>query len=130
MKQAFANAWKSSKNRRKQRKYIANAPLHIRGRFLHTHLAKELMKKFGLRSIRARKGDKVKIMVGQYKGKTGTVESVDIDNTKLLIDTASSTKRDGSKAYYPIHPSNVQIQELSLDDARRQKHMKKTDGKQ
>ena len=43
--------WKSSKQPRKQRKYIANAPLHIKIKLTGVNLAKELRKKYQKRSI-------------------------------------------------------------------------------
>ncbi len=116
MKQTFSPKWKSSANRRKQRKYILNAPHHIKGKFLSAHLSKNLRKKYALRSIRVKKGDKVRIMRGQHKNKTGTVGSVDLKDTKVKLDSLFTIKRDGSKSFYPLHPSNVEIQELNLDD--------------
>ncbi len=119
MKQIFSLNWISSKNRRKQRKYIANAPLHVKGKFLNVQLSKTLAKKHSLRSIRIRKGDKVKVMSGQYKGKASPVAKVDLKNTKVHLENIFNLKRDGSKSYYPIHPSNLQIQELNMDDKKR-----------
>ena len=119
MRQVFSTSWKSSKNRRKQRKYIANASLHTLGKFLNSQLSKALSKKWGFRSIRIRKGDKVKITTGQYKGKTGAISKVDVKNTRVNVETIFTMKRDGSKAFYPIHPSNVQIEELNMDDRKR-----------
>ena len=36
-----------------------------------------------------------------------------------MVDGASSQKQDGTKLYQPIHPSNLVITELYLDDERR-----------
>ncbi|MBT3865987.1 50S ribosomal protein L24 [Candidatus Woesearchaeota archaeon] len=123
MKQDFSTEWRASKNRRKQRKFIANAPLHLRGSFLNTQLSKTLSKKHGLRSIRIRKGDKVKITTGQHKGKSGAIAKVDVKNTRVNIETLFTLKRDGSKSFYPVHPSNLQIQELNMDDRKRNKKL-------
>ncbi|MDP3916951.1 MAG: 50S ribosomal protein L24 [Nanoarchaeota archaeon] len=119
MKKDFSKSWNSSKNRRKQRKYTANAPLHIKGKFLSSHLSKQLIQKYGTRSVRIRKGDKVKIMAGQHKGKTGSLEKVSTRNTRVTIDSLFTSKKDGSKSYYPVHPSNLQVQELNLEDRKR-----------
>ncbi len=62
MKKKFSDKWKASKLPRKQRKYLANAPLHIKRKFLSANLSKELRKKHGKRSIPIRKGDTVRIM--------------------------------------------------------------------
>lgn len=110
--------WKASKNPKKQRKYTYQAPLHIRGRFLNAHLSEELAKKHNTRSLRVRKGDKVKIMRGQHKGKTGSIERVDTHNIRVYISTATFPKKDGTKTYTPIHPSKILITELTNDKRR------------
>lgn len=125
MKQVFSTDWKSSKNRRKQRKYTANAPLHIRAKFLASHLSKTLIQKYNTRKLRIRKGDKVKIMRGQHKGKVGTIDKVDIKQGNITLDSLFTTKRDGSKSFYPINPSNVMVQEINLDDRKRKEKLQK-----
>ncbi|MBR9690085.1 50S ribosomal protein L24 [Candidatus Woesearchaeota archaeon] len=119
MKAKFSKTWKASKQPRKQRKYIANAPKHIQSKFLHSHLSKELREKHKKRSVRVRTKDKVKVLRGTFKGKTGVVESVDTKNQKVYITKVEYTKTDGSKVKYPIHTSNIMITELNLDDKKR-----------
>lgn len=115
----FSNSWKSSKNVRKQRKYRYNAPLHIRHKMMSTTLSKDLRKKYGKRNIPIRKGDRVKIIKGQFKKLIGKVEKINLKKMKVYIEGAQRIKKDGTKAYYPIHPSNISIMELNLDDKRR-----------
>jgi len=122
----FSSSWKSSKESAKQRKYLANAPLHIKQKFIAAPLSKILKQKNKIKSIKIRKGDKVKIMKGQFKNKTGKIESVNLKKTRVNIDTIFFSKRDGSKSYYPIHPSNLQIQELNTEDKRRLKKQGET----
>lgn len=114
----FSQNWIASKKPNKQRKYRFNAPLHIRGSFMNVHLSKELREKHGVRAIRVRAGDKVKIVRGQFKKQDGKIESVDTKNLKLYIQKIEHTKRDGSKARYPIDPSNVVLIELAEDKRR------------
>lgn len=121
MKKKFSKSWKSSKQKRKQRKYIKNAPLNIKHKFLSAHLSKELRQKYKKRSICVRKNDKVKIVRGQFKGKEGKIEKVFTKKSKVYIDNIQITKIDGTKTHYPIHPSNLIITELSLDDKKRKK---------
>ncbi|MAG50165.1 50S ribosomal protein L24 [archaeon] len=125
MKIKFSKFWKSSKQPRKQRKYRHNAPLHIKHKFLSVHLSKELQKKYGKRNIPIRKEDKVKILRGQFKTKTGKVVKVLLKKTKLQIEGIENIRKDGTKSYYPIHPSNVIIQELDLGDKRRKKSLER-----
>jgi len=119
MKKDFSNKWIKSKQPRKQRKYNYNAPLHIRGKFMSSHLSKELMKKYNRRSIKVRKEDKVIILRGQFKKKTGKIERVDLKKTRVYIGGIEMIKKDGTKIFYPIHPSNLVVTELNLDDKKR-----------
>ena len=121
MKNKFSKHWVSSKQPRKQRKYIANAPLHIKHKFLASHLSKDLIKKYKKRAIPVRKGDTVKIVRGKFKKKAGKIEKVLTKKTRVYIENIQNTKRDGSKTYIPIHPSNLIITELNLEDKERQK---------
>src|SRR3989344_3883125 len=106
MKKLFSTHWKSSKQPRKQRKYLAKAPLHIKHKFLGAHLSRELRKQY-------------KIKRGQFKGVKGKIEHVDLKKTRIHIANAQITKKDGNKVFYPIHPSNVIIIGLNLKDKKR-----------
>jgi len=121
MKTKFSSSWKGSVQPRKQRKYRYNAPLHIRQKFVSTHLSKDLRKKYNKRSANLRKGDNVKVLRGQFKSKNGKVEEVDLKKTSVYVSGIEVTKKDGTKARYPIHPSNLMITELNMDDKMRQK---------
>jgi large subunit ribosomal protein L24 len=113
MKKKFSKEWKASKQPRKQRKYRANAPLHIRKKFVSVALSKPLRKTQGKRNIPVKKGDKVKIMRGKFKGKTGKVLSVDLKYSRIVVENIQVTKQDGSKANYKLQPSNLQITEMA-----------------
>mgnify|MGYP002640041093 FL=1 len=119
MKKIFSKHWKSSKQPRKQRKYIAKAPLHIKKKQLSANLSKELRQKHKTRNIELKKGDKVKIMRGKYKGKSGKVNSVKTKVLKIYIEGIQIKKLDGSKVMVPLKPSNLQIIELNMEDKRR-----------
>ena len=115
----WSKNWKSSKNPRKQRKYLYNLPLHIRKSLLSATLSKDLRKKYGKRSLSVRKDDKVKILRGQFKKKTGKISRVSLKKIRIYVEGVENVKKDGSKVPYPIHPSNVMITELNLDDKER-----------
>jgi len=119
MKQ-WSKMWKSSKKPTKQRKYREEAPFHVRGHLLHSHLAKPLQEKTKKRSIRVRRGDVVKIMRGTFKGKIGKVDRVNVKNECVYVVGVETLKKDGSKSWYPLHPSNLLIQELETDKRRLQ----------
>ncbi len=121
MEKEYSNAWKRSSSPRKQIKYRNNAPLHIKRKFLSARLSKELSQKYKVRSMPVRKGDKVKIVRGTYAGHTGKIDFVKTKNERIFIDGTDRTKTDGTKSLYPIHPSNVIIQDLVLTDKNRKK---------
>ena len=115
----------TSRKQKKQRKYRRIAPLHTKRKFIHSHLSKELRKKHDKRNFTVIKGDKVKIMRGQFKKKSGKVERVDTKNEKVYITGIEFTKKDGGKVLYPINPSNLLITELFLEDKKRVKALQR-----
>ncbi|MFH1972882.1 MAG: 50S ribosomal protein L24 [archaeon] len=125
----WSKDWISSKNPAKQRKYRYNAPLHIQQRFMNVHLSPELRKKYGKRSITVRTGDKVIILKGQFKKKTGKVSEVKLKRGKVFVEGIEHIKKDGSKALYALNPTNLMITELILDDKMRKKKLVKVEEK-
>tara|TARA_Y100000310_G_C20281599_1_gene622869 strand:+ start:98 stop:580 length:483 start_codon:yes stop_codon:yes gene_type:complete len=125
MKQEFSKSWISSKQVRKQRKYRANAPLHILGKLLGGHLSKELRKKYGTRSITVRTDDEVKVMRGKFKGKTGKITKVDIKKQRVTIEGLQNKKKDGTKINAYFDTSNLLVMNIK-EDKKRLKKVKKT----
>jgi large subunit ribosomal protein L24 len=121
MKKIFSNKWLASKQVRKQRKYRANAPIHIRHSILAAHLSKELRKKYGLRSIALRTGDSIKIMRGRFKGKTGKISALNTTKGVAYIEGIYRTRKDGTKVNVPTQTSNLLITALSEDKRRFEK---------
>ena len=119
MKKTFSTKWKSSKRPAKQRKYRYNVPLHLKHKFLSVHLSKELIKKHGTRSLPVVKGDKVKIVRGQFRGRENKVERVDHKKVKIYVTGIERAKKDGSKAIQPIKPTNIVLTELNMADKKR-----------
>lgn len=119
MKKEFSTKWTASSQPRKQRKYIAKAPLHKKRRLLAVNLSKDLRAKHGIRNIELRTGDKVKVMRGKFKNKEGKVKKVLTKLLKIYIEGMQTTKQDGSKVDVPLRASNLQIIELFMDDKKR-----------
>jgi len=90
-----------------------------------SNLSKELRKKYGKRSFPVVKGDNVKILRGEFKGKIGRVDKINYKKFKITIDGVYRTKKDGSKVPVLIHPSKVQIKELHLEDSKRKKALER-----
>ena len=116
---SWSKFWKSSKKTRKQRKYRYNAPLHAKRKFVGSHLSNELRKKYNRRSIPIIKGDKVKVLRGQFKGHNGKVELVNVKESKIIVSGMEIQKKDGNKVQLMINPSNVIIEDLNLEDKKR-----------
>lgn len=123
MKTKWSRTWKSSVQPRKQRKYVANAPLHIKRKFSRSHLSKELMKKHKTRSVLPVSGDTAKIVRGSYKGKQGKIEKVDVKNSRVYITGVEYMKKDGNTIKAPVNPSNIIITSLNLADKKRGKRL-------
>lgn len=119
MKQKFSLRWKASKQPRKQRKYRANAPLHLKHKMLATHLSKELRKKYQKRAVVLRKDDTVKVMRGSFKGKQGKILSVDTKKRIVYIEGLQKTRKDGTKVNVLFRPSNLLIINLVVEDKKR-----------
>jgi len=118
-KNKFSKSWKKSKQRRKQRKYRFEAPLHIKHKMLAGHLSKELRKKYSRRALALRKGDTVKIMKGTFKGKEGKVAIVDTKKMKVFVEGIQKSRKEGTKVNVLLEPSNLMITALNLDDKKR-----------
>lgn len=114
-----------SKQPRKQRKYRYDAPLHRRHKMVAGHLSKELKGKYNRRSLPIRKGDRVKVVRGQYEGIEGEVLRVDLRKYRIYMEGVSVKKTDGTDVERPIDPSNVMITDLFLEDKERREVLEK-----
>lgn len=119
MRKEFSTKWTASSQPRKQRKYLAKAPIHKKRRMLSVNLSKDLRAKHGIRNAVIRKGDKVKVLRGKLKGKEAKVSKVLTKLTKVYLEGIQVKKQDGSMADIPLRPSNLQIVDLVVDDKKR-----------
>ena len=79
---------------------------------MNLNLSKDLRKKQKKRSLQAKKGDKVKIMRGKFKGEVGKILEVNLKSSKIIVEGIQAKKQDGSKVNLKLQPSNLQIIEL------------------
>jgi large subunit ribosomal protein L24 len=114
-----------SKKPRKQRKFLYNAPLHIRRKMISAHLSEELREKYKRRSLPLRKGDEVKVMRGEFKGTIGKIVKIDTKEYKVYLDTVKKKRSVGTEYLVPIHPSNLLITNLNLEDKYRIKMLER-----
>ena len=124
----WSKTWKASKQPGKQRKYRKNAPLHIKRKFLAVNLTKELQKKYKRRSALVRKGDKVRILRGENKKKTGKILKVDTTKGKVFVEGIEQVRKDGTRTQRSLEPSKIQIIELELNDQKRKNALEKSGG--
>jgi large subunit ribosomal protein L24 len=109
-----------TKSPRKQRRRIRNASLHERKNLLKCRLDEFLQEEYGLRALVVKKGDLVKIMRGQFRDTEGKVTAVSYKKGRVYLDNATLTKADGKETSVPIHPSNLMLVKLELDDERKE----------
>jgi large subunit ribosomal protein L24 len=82
-------------------------------------LSKELSEEYKTRSMGVKKGDAVSIMRGNFRGVEGKVTKVNRENNCIYIEGVTREKAGGDTVFAPIHPSNVMISKLNLEDKRR-----------
>jgi len=106
---------------RKQRRAVYKAPLHARQKLVNVHLSNELKGTLGTarRAIAVRSGDKVKVVRGKFKGKTGTVSKVDLKRLKVFVEGAVRTKAKGGEVLVGLPSSKLVLVEAKMDDKRR-----------
>lgn len=112
-----------SKQPRKQRKRMKDAPLHQRHDKLHSTLAEELRQEHGTRRARVAVGDTVEVMRGDFAGETGEVIEVDLESGRVSVEDLTIEKVDGEEVPEPIDASNLRITELDLSDPVRRERL-------
>ena len=58
-------------------------------------------------------------MRGQFRDTEGKVVMVDYSGVRVYLESATTTKADGKEAQIPVHPSNLMLVKLELDDDRK-----------
>ncbi|CAD6890433.1 unnamed protein product [Tilletia controversa] len=104
---------------RKQRRAHFAAPSHIRRKIMSSPLSKELRLEHGIRSIPIHKDDEVLIVRGTSKGREGRVTQVYRKKWVVHVERVTREKSNGATVPLPVHPSNVVITKLKLDQDRK-----------
>lgn len=110
-----------SKKPRKQRKFLYQAPLHLRKRMMAATLSEELRQRYKRRNLPLRRGDEVEVLRGKFKGKKGKVIRVDLKHYRVYIEGITRKKTSGTETLVPFHPSKLRITALDLSDPWRQR---------
>jgi len=112
-----------------QRKAFYNAPLHLRHKLASAHLSRELRDKLGIRSLPVVVGDRVMIMKGDHKGKTGKVTEVDLKGLWVKVEGITRKKADGTEVLVKFRPWNLLILDLNLKDKWRRRIIERRGGR-
>jgi large subunit ribosomal protein L24 len=103
---------------RKRMMYTASS--HLLSKQLGSHLSKDLKDKYHCKSLRVVEGDSVKVLRGEFKGIEGKVTNVSTEKRGIAIEGIKREKLKGGNVDIYIHPSNVIITSLNLEDKWRQ----------
>ncbi len=109
----------SPKSPRKQRNLIYKSPIHSHKKMLKCRLDEFLREEHSTRSLVPKKGDLVRIMRGQFRETEGKIVRIDYSKIRVYVDSSTSTKSDGKEIQIPVHPSNLMLVKLELDDERK-----------
>jgi large subunit ribosomal protein L24 len=102
---------------------IFQAPHHYRSKQLGSMLSKVLQEKYNKHSVRVVEGDNVKVMRGEFKGIEGKVTQVSPERHGVAIEGIKREKLKGGNVDLYIHPSNLMITGLNLEDKWRQNRL-------
>ena len=115
-----------SKKPGKKRRELYTTPNHKRRKMLASTLSDELRKKYNRRNLAVRKGDKVKIMRGEHKGTQGEVLKLDTTEYQIYVEGVTIKKTSGEEVPLGVHPSNVRITSLYMEDKERRALLNRT----
>lgn len=98
------------------RKAQANAPNHIRRRFLTAPLSPSLQTEHGAKKMPVVEDDTVQIRKGDRKLSEGKVLRVNTVERKIYVEGVSRTRLDGTNVQIPVRAENLVITKLNLKD--------------
>lgn len=117
-----------SKKPDKQRKKLAEEPIHRRRKRAAAPLEKDLREELGRKNLPLRSGDEVEVSRGDHAGATSEVRKVDLKNLRVTLEDVKGEKVDGTEIHPEIDPSNLKIIEPDLSDREREKIVERAGG--
>ncbi len=106
-----------------RKRMLYTASQHLLSKQLGSHLSKALKEKYHCKSIRVIEGDSVKVLRGEFKGIEGKVTRISVEKRGVAIEGIKREKLKGGNVDIYIHPSNVLITSLNLEDKWRQSRL-------
>jgi large subunit ribosomal protein L24 len=70
-----------------------------------------------------KKGDRVKVLRGQFAKKEGKVEKINLKQEKVFVTGIEIIKKDGGKLPFALLPAKLMILELDLGDKLRKEKL-------
>ena len=58
-------------------------------------------------------------MRGSFRKKKAKITSIELKDSRVILEGIQRSKKDGTKVNVYFHPSKLQIQSLNLDDKKR-----------
>lgn len=101
---------------RKQRKALANTPLHQKNKEMRAPLDKSKYKSSGVKRVTIRTGDTVKVIRGSRQGHEGKIAKVDLKKGKVSIEKALLQKADNKEVPLWFDASNLVVTKVDLSD--------------
>lgn len=100
-----------SKQPRKKRLEAYTAPLHKKRKGLHIHFSKDLRKRYKHRSGLAKKGDKVKVLRGEFMKREAKIVEASLAEGKIFLEGVVAKRQGGKEMPAAIEPSNCMLVE-------------------
>lgn len=119
-----------SKKPNKSRKKFYELPKHKAVKAVSSHLNEKLKKELNKRAVSIRKGDTVKIVRGDHKGKEGKITLIDTVKKRVYVEKVVVKKSTGSEKQVPLQPSNLIVTDLERSDRKRFKQGSKKIGEE
>ncbi|XP_057250809.1 60S ribosomal protein L26-2-like [Beta vulgaris subsp. vulgaris] len=123
-------------SRRKCRKLHFKSPSNIRRKIMSAPLSVNLRNKHNVRSLPVKKHDEVLVVRGNYAGREGKIVQCYRKNWVIYIERVTRNKINGVAAeswhntvQVGIHPSNLVLTKLKLDEDRLQLLQRKAVGR-
>ncbi len=112
----------------KMRKLVHCPPNNRLSSKIRATIAHEQREKYGIRSVRIRRDDRVRVLRGEYKGVEGKITKIYTESGRINIEGVTREKISGGSIPIKIHASNVMVTSLNLDDQWRRKKLEKIKG--
>ena len=114
-----------SSQARKCRKQYFNATKDAKHVALSAPLSKELQQTHGIKRLPIHRDDEVQGTIGE-RSINGKVLEVRLRQMRVIVENCGKVKDNGQHVALPVHPSNLVITKLKMDNHRKELIKKKS----